>query len=142
MPPLQAKVNLGAMAKRYSTLPKAPALLEPHHNDWTQASSSQPTSAKKNSELKPVVICLILALYHILSIIESLVLWHISHYRLFNAKSSLYIYISFTNHILKLNSSKYCYSFVYTVKYQTVLFQTIQSYLSQLFALSLNVNRF
>ena len=32
MLPLQAKVDLGAMAlKRYSAFPKVPALLEPHH---------------------------------------------------------------------------------------------------------------
>ena len=32
MLPLQARVDLGAMAmKRYSAFPKAPALLEPHH---------------------------------------------------------------------------------------------------------------
>ena len=30
--PLRARVDLGVMAiKRYSTFPKAPALLEPHH---------------------------------------------------------------------------------------------------------------
>ena len=79
------------------------------------------------------------------------VLWHINHCRLFNAKSSSYIYIKFLL-IMFLNEPKLTVkwlqvllyiaidsikqSFVYTqLNDQTVLFQTIQCSISHLFIL-------
>ena len=45
MLPLRARVNLGALAmKGYSTLPKAPALLEPHH----EMGESYPSAEKQS----------------------------------------------------------------------------------------------
>ena len=97
------------------------------------------------------------------------VLWHINHFRLFNNKSFLYIYISnmICKHILLktfLNEPKFILlhsvkwlqvllcitsnsikhqSFVYTQSnFKTVPFLTIQFSKSHLFALSLNVKQF
>ena len=86
-----------------------------------------------------------------------LVLWHINHFRLFNAKSSSYInikYIWFVNLFFctQLNRSKYCYVsltiqlnnfFVYTqLNDQTVLFLTIRYGIHHVFAVGLNVKQF
>ena len=97
-----------------------------------------------------------------------LVLWHINHCRLFNVKSSLYIYIKYMicKHIVDniLNEPKLillhtvkCFqlllcisenstkhqSFVYTrLNDWIVLFLTIQFNISHLFAHSLNVKQF
>ena len=64
--------------------------------------------------------------------------WVFWHYRLFNAKSSLYIYIKY---MIWFGFMDY-QSFVYThLIDQTVLFQAIQFSISHLFALSLNVKQ-
>ena len=73
------------------------------------------------------------------------VLWHINHCRSFNAKSGLFIYITYDK---KLNSFKYCYISLTSVicltqlNDQTVLFPRIQFSVSNLFAHSLNVKQF
>ena len=56
---------------------------------------------------------LFIHIYQIYTIWFGWVLWHINHCRLFNAKSSLYIYIKYIWFVniksTKLNSFKYCY---------------------------------
>ena len=66
------------------------------------------------------------------------VLWHINNYRLFNAKSFLYINVRFV-----MNNSIKHQPFVHTqLNDPKVLFQTIQFSISNLFVVSLNVKQF
>ena len=77
------------------------------------------------------------------------VLWHINHCRLFNAKSSLYIYIGyigFVNTSTKLNGFKYCYvslTIQLNISHFFIHNQMIKQFnLSHLFAHSLNIKSF
>ena len=119
-----ARVDLGAMAmKRCSALPKAPALLEPHHQIvkcyikdtyWGEVLPiCKGTLGVFHSPSRLGNLCGLVWFYDISSMVGYLmpnlvytyilniydlvwlVLWHINHCRLLNAKSSLYIYIKY-----------------------------------------------